>query len=331
MHFNPRTPCGVRQKNLIVPWMGIKFQSTHPMRGATEKGKDAVQEGKFQSTHPMRGATEHIGYLREKDFLFQSTHPMRGATSHLFCIALSICISIHAPHAGCDTGRKRKRIDYPISIHAPHAGCDQLCIPAAAVTAISIHAPHAGCDHAQAGHIRFPQKFQSTHPMRGATTSLKNRRCNLQFQSTHPMRGATACRTNLPTPGRFQSTHPMRGATLDCRYGHVLRQISIHAPHAGCDASVPMSRTLCIPFQSTHPMRGATACRNPFTDLISISIHAPHAGCDAFTKTDAEYRDISIHAPHAGCDSSLPDKLVVLYQFQSTHPMRGATCQEKSN
>ena len=34
----------------------------------------------------------------------------------------------------------------------------------------------------------------------------------------------------------FQSTHPMRGATYDGEiYGANSEQISIHAPHAGCD------------------------------------------------------------------------------------------------
>ena len=34
--------------------------------------------------------------------------------------------------------------------------------------------------------------------------------------------------------------------------------ISIHAPHAGCDLSVRMGATALALFQSTHPMRGAT-------------------------------------------------------------------------
>ena len=41
--------------------------------------------------------------------------------------------------------------------------------------------------------------FQSTHPVRGATTAAKNIKPEeLQFQSTHPVRGATPTRT---TPG----------------------------------------------------------------------------------------------------------------------------------
>ena len=58
INFNPRTPCGVRRRPAPISTARPTFQSTHPMRGATENhGRDqAVQ-----------------------------------------------AISIHAPHAGCDS------------------------------------------------------------------------------------------------------------------------------------------------------------------------------------------------------------------------------------
>ena len=34
-NFNPRTPCGVRQVIHLCSQSGLKFQSTHPLRGAT--------------------------------------------------------------------------------------------------------------------------------------------------------------------------------------------------------------------------------------------------------------------------------------------------------
>ena len=37
IHFNPRTPCGVRRRTLRWPVCSRVFQSTHPMRGATAK------------------------------------------------------------------------------------------------------------------------------------------------------------------------------------------------------------------------------------------------------------------------------------------------------
>jgi len=98
----------------------------------------------------------------------------------------------------------------------------------------------------------------------------------------------------------FQSTLPMRGAADVDNVYRQLRQISIHAPHAGSGQfrkdilSQPLNfnpRSPCgerplfgaTPaeqdlFQSTLPMRGAAypwaAGRTP----TPISIHAPHAG-----------------------------------------------------
>ena len=102
----------------------------------------------------------------------------------------------------------------------------------------------------------------------------------------------------------FQSTHPMRGATLPDDVRALLRLISIHAPHAGCDVapSEASSRT------------------------VSISIHAPHAGCDLVVRLAVSVAvAISIHAPHAGCDCRFVASISRPVLFQSTHPMRGAT------
>ena len=79
-YFNPRTPCGVRPPSPPQSSKLRSFQSTHPLRGATEYINDHSIGGYvFQSTHPLRGATknsESQGFSK----IFQSTHPLRGAT-----------------------------------------------------------------------------------------------------------------------------------------------------------------------------------------------------------------------------------------------------------
>ena len=108
---------------------------------------------------------------------------------------------------------------------------------------------------------------------------------------------------------QFQSTHPMRDATLLAFL--VLSQmiISIHASHAGCDG---------------HVLSGVS-------DRVRISIHASHAGCDYLRKyTGVPYLIISIHASHAGCDWDALTHIGYAYKFQSTHPMRDATCRQRS-
>ena len=50
------------------------------MRGATEHGRVFLHPLRFQSTHPVRGATDTVGAGTSGFDLFQSTHPVRGAT-----------------------------------------------------------------------------------------------------------------------------------------------------------------------------------------------------------------------------------------------------------
>ena len=106
---------------------------------------------------------------RMRFYGFQSTHPIRGATTGEYPCIWTHCISIHAPHTGCDYHRHCHLHYWHISIHAPHTGCDNrlsayqdrkwdfnprtpygvrraLHDPLRPRRRISIHAPHTGCD-----------------------------------------------------------------------------------------------------------------------------------------------------------------------------------------
>ena len=189
--------------------------------------------------------------------------------------------------------------------------------------------------------------FQSTHPLRGATNGHDYVRRRRKFQSTHPLRGATVSTWNCRKSVKFQSTHPLRGATSDISVSLEAIDISIHAPLAGCDVQGNYLITDSIAFQSTHPLRGATTCILDLAVDGVISIHAPLAGCDVRYHGDRHSRRISIHAPLAGCDrldalntmsnthfnprTPCGVRLKIIarrnrkIEFQSTHPLRGAT------
>ena len=147
-------------------------------------------------------------------------------------------------------------------------------------------------------------RFQSTHPMRGATLRRYIRDDWYRFQSTHPMRGATDTGIAATDIAEFQSTHPMRGATID-QYKDAHRSLNFN-PRTPCGVRLDRKKPLAEKtiFQSTHPMRGATLKEERRVIEIRISIHAPHAGCDGIKACrDGLLVVISIHAPHAGCDS----------------------------
>src|SRR5690554_3217764 len=77
------------------------FQSTRPIRGATQNAVGMVRRKPFQSTRPIRGATKQdilIGISKK----FQSTRPIRGATSVKYHVNFFMIVSIHAPHTRRD-------------------------------------------------------------------------------------------------------------------------------------------------------------------------------------------------------------------------------------
>ena len=79
-HFKPRTPCGVRRRvRAARRTPSCRFQSTHPLRGATRAGADRGQHGAISIHAPLAGCDR--------------THRAAHVAVH---------ISIHAPLAGCD-------------------------------------------------------------------------------------------------------------------------------------------------------------------------------------------------------------------------------------
>ncbi len=64
-----------------------------------------------------------------------------------------------------------------ISIHAPREGCDPLAETYTFANPISIHAPREGCDITRWRQTMSYKAFQSTHPVRGATSMDGVRPC----------------------------------------------------------------------------------------------------------------------------------------------------------
>ena len=65
------------------------------------------------------------------------------------------------------------------------------------VSAISIHAPHEGCDGDAEVCSHISDLFQSTHPMRGATTKWRVNKTMLQISIHAPHEGCDAEQNTL--------------------------------------------------------------------------------------------------------------------------------------
>ena len=121
--------------------------------GVRRRGWEAsMADGQFQSTHPLRGATAgRNGVLPLEQF--QSTHPLRGATQNKHQQFAVQEISIHAPLTGCDYSSHHSRQD--------HRNFN----------------PRTPCGVRRGSAMTYTEraKFQSTHPLRGATKAPDDR------------------------------------------------------------------------------------------------------------------------------------------------------------
>ena len=213
-----------------------------------------------------------------------------------------------------------------ISIHAPRAGGDRCC------KAIAHKKPYFNPRPPCGGRLPFfvfvflIMKFQSTPPVRGATSIRGGRKVACEI-SIHAPRAGGDCRglVNASDFKTFQSTPPVRGATLRLalrcggdrisihapRAGgdgnrlpqHRRRNISIHAPRAGGDYMLFFYSAYQQIFQSTPPVRGATLT-TPHMPPAPMHFN-PRPPCGGRRREGLDVDGIvriSIHAPRAGGD-----------------------------
>ncbi len=91
-NFNPRSPCGERRTGLLVAGLLTLFQSTLPMRGATEFVQPSLTVQAI-SIHAPHAGSDSLDGKR--------------------CVGAAI--SIHAPHAGSDgngSAREYKKLNF---------------------------------------------------------------------------------------------------------------------------------------------------------------------------------------------------------------------------
>ena len=325
-YFNPRTPCGVRRRSGGASARCARFQSTHPLRGATASQLQSSMQSLFQSTHPLRGATTPDGE-RKEDTIFQSTHPLRGATSFRRQYGIPSNISIHAPLAGCDM---RVQVKGNFNVHFnPRTPCGVRLMRADAkanrrafqsthplrgatwsvdklgdAVKISIHAPLAGCDALAGGAKNGRIDFNPRTPCGVRPGVISSKACGIRYFNPRTPCGVRRARpTAASGQRRFQSTHPLRGAT---RHGDSLRQrhgISIHAPLAGCDAAGGDGDIGAKDFNPRTPcgVRLQSVYIRNFMAVFQ-STH-PLRGATSFIVLLFSSLCISIHAPLAGCDA----------------------------
>ena len=159
--------------------------------------------------------------------------------------------------------------------------------------------------------------FQSTPPVWGRPAAPSFRPLpQIYFNLRPPCGGRHDIHTTIALLLRFQSTPPW-GATSGAQSSSAAQQISIHATiHYRSSGG----------YFNPRPHVGATPAQGRSGLGLAISIHAPHAGGDTLNITNrVQNRDFN---PRPPCGGRLLHALAVqgIETFQSTPPMRGATC-----
>ena len=142
----PREGCDVEWMALGL--LVLRFQSTHPARGATLVSTTPTPWASNFNPRTPRGVRLAIIEAAAARERFQSTHPARGATNSKAFWASRKVISIHAPREGCDASHRL----------APHRSAPFQ----------STH-PARGATLSRDPGLTIAPGFQSTHPARGAT------------------------------------------------------------------------------------------------------------------------------------------------------------------
>ena len=160
--------------------------------------------------------------------------------------------------------------------------------------------------------------------MRGATIIIIYDICIWRFQSTRPMRGATST-CNGSYIALLVSIHaPHAGRDANDALLPVDEFVSIHAPHAGRDNE---EDTAPIPFTGFNPRAPCGARLSTESVLTSPMCFNPRAPCGA--RRLGSNRLLMFHV----FQSTRPMRGATPYAytcgiygwFQSTRPMRGAT------
>ena len=215
--------------------------------------------------------------------------------------------------------------------------------------------PRSPCGERQciAGNSVLIREFQSTLPVRGATTRSRccpggacisihapragsdfprplSRGWPPYFNPRSPCGERRAVRFAARLTDSFQSTLPVRGATRRPKRTYQRDEtISIHAPRAGSDGLRDGADDQRRKFQSTLPVRGATSRRQARRSTSRFQSTLPVRGATTSLFDCRTPIHISIHAPRAGSDSIALLRSVLLQTISIHAPRAGSDCMVK--
>ena len=245
----------------VIFTKSFSFQSTRPVWGATTKELLADPRPPDFNPRAPCGARLKLAAVVQASKKFQSTRPVWGATLLVSCNGIKSVFQSTRPVWGATSVYKGKTVFLRISIHAPRVGRD-IRVPLDGWRGRDFN-PRAPCGarHCVAVQRIFANKFQSTRPVWGATTTFSTLPTKPKNFNPRAPCGARHGITGEPFKiCAFQSTRPVWGATVVMISGRAEIRISIHAPRVGRDA-LGVSRSLnSAHFNPRAPCGARLAC-----------------------------------------------------------------------
>ena len=195
------------------------FQSTHPVRGATPLQFPILRFARVSIHAPRAGCDPAAGVPTMSGQCFNPRTPCGVRRGFVQAVWPVVQVSIHAPRAGCDISCPAWKTASIRSFN-PRTPCGvrlERTFASMPDFVVSIHAPRAGCDLGWIAKSALQVVFQSTHPVRGATTVWPEFAVLPQCFNPRTPCGVRRSRASMAaTAWAFQSTHPVRGATPSC-------------------------------------------------------------------------------------------------------------------
>ena len=190
----------------------------------------------FQSTLPLRGATDHRKSFYGKAMIISIHTPLAGSDVKVRLLCATFYISIHTPLAGSD--RSVITINPSHQYFNPHSPCGERLLIPGHPSSRSDFNPHSPCgERRTSGECPRPLKYFNPHSPCGERLWRCQKVWTLAvFQSTLPLRGAT-CPISRPCSWPiYFNPHSPCGERLDRSPRRKLQHsISIHTPLAGSD------------------------------------------------------------------------------------------------
>ena len=292
---------------MLLLIFSVFFISIHAPRAGCDCFRKRLDYRNGISIHaPRAGCDDRVAADGGCLVAFQSTHPVRGATRNNS--AKSQEFPDFNPRTPCGVRLSESHCIGSQDNFNPRTPCGvrpSVTVGHFRETGISIHAPRAGCDCAAACRRRRDPDFNPRTPCGVRPAIPDGTEVAYYFNPRTPCGVRPGSRDCRAAPKNFNPRTPC-GVRLD--FTTFFKPYDDFNPRTPCGVRRFLNHTIIAAYH--------------FNPRTPCGVRPPHS------RLRRAVRPISIHAPRAGCDDYFGLGFKDAIEFQSTHPVRGATAAQ---